>query len=109
MALLAVIVFTVRRGNGVCRIVGFQVLRLPDNAGIMFNFQFVKPFERVGGRVLQVVDEAEYRRTCAVALLDASAAVAIGGDLFPRCDSGESGAATSDPLPVTPPSMTRSL
>ena len=48
MALFAVAFRTLRRGDGVCRILGSQVLRLPDDAGMVFHFQRQNPTCRGG-------------------------------------------------------------
>lgn len=44
MVLFAVASRTVRRRYGVFRILGFQVLRLPESEGVVFHFHFGKPF-----------------------------------------------------------------
>ena len=103
IAIFSLAFYSMRRGFDLSFTLASGVLRLPESAGLVFNFLFGKTLRKSVEAVVVLAD-AEYPQTCAFqgATEYISAALAIGWDL--TAGYGERGS-----VAITAPRMTATL
>ena len=112
IALFALAFHTMRRGFDISNTLGSHILRLPDSAGLIVNFQFGKTLRVSAKEAVVVMADVDSPTTCAfravTKYIDAAYRVGwdlAGGHMFPQVSpDGERGQ-----RPMTPKQMTAAL
>lgn len=114
VALFALAFYSCRRGFDISNTLGSQVLRLPEDRGLIINFQFGKTLRDSKEAVLVLAD-SDNPGTCAFRAITTYIAAAQGvgwdlsvGHLFPFVENGSPEGVRGE-LPLTAPQMTTSL
>ena len=117
IALFTVAFSTLKRGDGVSRTLTQRILRLPNECGFLFNFQWGKTMRDGADHLMAVEYDTKRMTTCSIRAVEQYIAVGTAldwnmtqGYLFPRISRRPN---TETPIrrktPISSPDMTKSL
>ena len=117
IALFTVAFSTLKRGDGLSRTLIQRVLRLPNECGFLFNFQWGKTMRDGANHLMTVEYDTKRMTTCPIRAVEQYIAVgtALGwnmtqGYLFPRISRRpNAGAPIRGKTPISAPDMTKAL
>ena len=117
IALFTVALSTLKGGDGLSRIFIQRILRLPNECGFLFNFQWGKTMRDGADHFMTVEYDTKRMTTCPIRAVEQHIAVgtALGwnmtqGYLFPRISRRpNTGAPIRGKTPISAPDMTKAL